>query len=60
MFTEDSAIGIIGGADGPTAIIVTGSPVGPVLELLAVVLVLAVIVTAAVLLIRHFRKKKKK
>ncbi len=60
MFNEEAAIGIIGGADGPTAIIVTGSPWGLVLELLASVLVLAVIVTAIVLLVRHFRKKKKK
>ena len=60
MFTEDASIGIIGGADGPTAIIVSGSPWGLVLELLACPLVLAVIVTAVVLLVRHFRKKKKK
>ena len=60
MFTEDASIGIIGGADGPTMILVTGSPWGLVLELLACLLVLAVIVTAVVLLVRHFRKKKKK
>jgi len=60
MFAEDASIGIIGGADGPTAIVVSGSPWGLVLELLAIVLVLAVIVTAVVLLFRHFRKKKKK
>lgn len=57
MITEDSAIGIIGGADGPTAIIVTGSPWGLVLELLAAALVLAVVTAAVVLLIRHFRKR---
>ena len=60
MFTEDASLGIIGGADGPTMILVTGSPWGFVLELLACLLVLAVIVTAVVLLVRHFRKKKKK
>ena len=59
MFTEDASIGIIGGADGPTAILVSGSPWGLVLELLACILVLAAVVTAVVLLIRHFRKRKK-
>lgn len=59
MYPEDASIGIIGGADGPTAILVSGSPWGLVLELLACLLVLAVIVTAAVLLVRYFRKRKK-
>jgi Na+-transporting methylmalonyl-CoA/oxaloacetate decarboxylase beta subunit len=59
MFSEDSSLGIIGGADGPTAIVVSGSGWGLVLELLAVVLVLVVIVTAGVLLIRRIRKRKK-
>ena len=59
MYPEDSSLGIIGGADGPTAILVSGSPWGLVLELLACLLVLAVIVTAAVLLVRYFRKRKK-
>lgn len=60
MFSEDSSLGIIGGADGPTAIVVSGSGWGLVLELLAILLILASLVTAAVLLIRYFRKKKKK
>jgi len=60
MFAEDASLGIIGGADGPTAIVVSGSPWGLVLELFAIVLVLAAIVTAVVLLVRHFRQTKKK
>ena len=57
---EAASIAIIGGADGPTAIVVSGSGWGLVLELLAILLILASLVTAAVLLIRYFRKKKKK
>lgn len=59
MFSEDTSLGIIGGADGPTAIVVSGSGWGLVLELLAVVLVLTVIVTAGILLVRYLRNRKK-
>ena len=59
MFSEAPSLGIIGGADGPTAIVVSGSGWGLVLELLAVVLVLTVIVTAGILLVRYLRKRKK-
>ena len=52
---EAASIGIIGGADGPTAIIVTGSPADWILA----AAVLAVVITAAVLRIRHCRKRKK-
>ncbi len=45
-----ASIGIIGGADGPTAIFITGNP-------LPLILTAAVLVIAAVLLIRHFRKR---
>lgn len=48
---ESASIGIIGGADGPTAIFVTGNP-------LPVLLAAAAAVIAVVLLIRHFRKQK--
>ena len=47
-----SSIGIIGGADGPTAIFVTGSPVSTI--------VLAMLVIAAVVAVVIVRKKKKK
>ena len=46
---EAASIGIIGGADGPTVILVAGNP-------LPLLLTAAVLVIAAVLLIRHFRK----
>ena len=48
---EAVSIGIIGGADGPTAILVTGSP-------LPGLLAAAAAVTAVILLIRYFRKRK--
>ena len=48
---ESASIGIIGGADGPTAIFVSGNP-------LPVLLVAAAVILAAILLIRHFRKQK--
>ncbi len=55
IMTDSSAsIGIIGGADGPTAILVTGSPLDWVIP----IVVLAVIVAAAVILIRKLKKKK--
>ena len=46
-----ASIGIIGGADGPTANFVTGNPVVPVL-------VLAVLVLLIFLAVRFFQKKK--
>ena len=46
-----SSIGIIGGADGPTAVFVTGPPVGSVLIAIGLVALLF-------LALRHFRKKK--
>ena len=57
--SSDASLGIIGGADGPTAILVSGSMWGVVLELLAVLLVLAAATTAIVLLVRYLRKRKK-
>ena len=45
------SIGIIGGADGPTAIFVTGNP-------LLAVLAFAALIAAVILIIRFFQKKK--
>ncbi len=56
MVVNDASVGIIGGADGPTKIIVAGGFWDWVLELL----LLAVIIAAVVLLIRWLRKRKKK
>ncbi len=49
---EDASIGIIGGADGPTAVFVTGSPITIIVTAVAVI----AIIVAMVILI----KKKKK
>ena len=57
--SSDASLGIIGGADGPTAILVSGSMWGLVLELLTVLLVLAAASAAIVLLVRYLRKRKK-
>jgi len=46
-----TTIGIIGGADGPTAIFVTGNP-------LPAVLTLAALVILVILAVWYFRKKK--
>lgn len=45
------SIGIIGGADGPTAVFVTGNPVPAILGL-------AALVVAVILIIRFFQNKK--
>ncbi len=55
MNDTSASIGIIGGADGPTAIIVA-SPQDLAFDLA----VTAILIAAIVLLIRYFRKKKKK
>lgn len=55
MRSSLASVGIIGGADGPTAIIVSGPPL---LDLVVMFAVLAVVVVAIVILVRHFRKKK--
>ena len=47
----DYSVGIIGGADGPTAVFVTGIPVPAILGLAALVIVV-------ILVVRFFRKKK--
>ena len=40
----NDSIGIIGGADGPTAIFVTGSPAGLVLALLLIAAVIGAVI----------------
>ena len=49
-------IGIIGGADGPTAIFVTGKP--SALELLLLAAGIAAVIVGVVLLVKKYRKKK--
>ena len=53
---EKSSIGIIGGADGPTAIFVATQMLKPI-ELLLCGVLLAALIVGVVLLIRRFRKK---
>lgn len=45
------SIGIIGGADGPTAVFVAGNPLPLILAAVGIAALLA-------LLLRHFRKRK--
>ena len=53
ILNADSSIGIIGGADGPTAITVSGSPV-------ATVIAAAVAIIAVIAIITIVVKKRKK
>ncbi len=53
------SIGVIGGADGPTAVFVSG-PVDGWLWLTAAFIVVAIAVVTTVLLVRKARKKGKK
>lgn len=49
--SKSAAIGIIGSADGPTAVFVTGN-------LLLSLLIVAAIILATIIAIRKFKKKK--
>ncbi len=51
-----TTVGIIGGADGPTAIFVTGVP--SLSEILCMALVAAAIIGGVVFFVRKHRKKK--
>ena len=53
---EDSSVGIIGGADGPTAVFVTTSPIG---GLLTTILLIAGAVCFAAAIATVFKKKRK-
>lgn len=52
---EGSSIGIIGGADGPTTILVSGNPVRELIAALAIVVLAAAIIVGAIVI----RRKKK-
>lgn len=45
---ENSSIGIIGGADGPTSVIVSTTPVLPIVLCVAAVLVVVIIAAAVI------------
>ena len=53
---ESTSIGIIGGADGPTAIFVSGDPMGLVLAVAGIAAAAALLVTGIVLWVRHKNK----
>ena len=53
---DASTIGIIGGADGPTAIFITGKP--SALEVLLLAAGIAAVIVCVVLLVKKYRKKK--
>ena len=53
---DASTIGIIGGADGPTAIFITGKT--SALEVLLLTAGIAAVIVGVVLLVKKYRKKK--
>ena len=53
---ESTSIGIIGGADGPTAVFVSGDPMGLILTVAGIVAAAALLVTGIVLWMRHKNK----
>ena len=53
---ESTSIGIIGGADGPTAIFVSGDPMGLILTVAGIAAAAALLVTGIVLWVRHKNK----
>ena len=50
------SIGIIGGADGPTAVFVSGDPIGLILTVAGIAATAALLVTGIVLWVRHKNK----
>ena len=55
VMLSNASIGIIGGADGPTAVFVSSSPSG----IVSTVLLLAGAVCFAVAIVKYIRKRKK-
>ena len=50
---KSTSIGIIGGADGPTAVFVSGDPMGLILTVAGIAAAAALLVTGIVLWVRH-------
>ena len=50
---ENNAIGIIGGADGPTAVFVTGDPTALFLTVLGIAAAAVLLIVGIVLWVRH-------
>ena len=55
LILSNASIGIIGGADGPTAVFVSSSPSG----IISTILLIAGAVCLAVAIIKYIRKRKK-
>ena len=55
LILSNASIGIIGGADGPTAVFVSSSPGG----IISTILLIAGAVCLAVAIIKYIRKRKK-
>ena len=51
--SENTSIGIIGGADGPTAVFVAGDPTGLILTSIGIVAAVVLLVVGIVLWARH-------
>ena len=51
------SVAIIGGADGPTAVFVTGSKWALALELVVILIVIILVIIGIVYLIKHRKKK---
>ena len=55
LMNESTSIGIIGGADGPTAVFVGGDPIGLILTIAGIAAAAALLVCGIVLWVRHKR-----
>ncbi len=50
---KNSSIGIIGGADGPTAIFTSGDPTGAILTVVGIAAAVVLLAVGIVLWVRH-------
>ena len=54
---DGNSIGIIGGADGPTAILITGNPVIAILECVLILAAIAAVITGIIWLLKRRKGK---
>lgn len=55
LLNNSTSIGIIGGADGPTAVVVGGDPIGLILTVAGIAAAAALLICGIVLWVRHKR-----
>ncbi|MBP3704077.1 MAG: hypothetical protein J6I98_00960 [Clostridia bacterium] len=55
LLNNSTSIGIIGGADGPTAVVVGGDPTGLILTVAGIAAAAALLICGIVLWVRHKR-----